>query len=295
MKKFEDGTIEDCTFGFVGLGLMGGALAIALKKEKIIGSGSRILAFDMDESVLQSAKQQNIIDEGFPQAESMLKQCDVVFICLNPGAEIEFMEKHMNDFSAGTLITDISGVKQNIVERIEAILRDDVDFIPGHPMAGREKGGFAEASQCNFRGKNYILTPLKRNRSENLSFLKELIQRIGFSQITETTPADHDRKIAFTSQLCHVIAAALIDCETDPKITRFGGGSFEDLTRIAMLNAPMWTELFLGNSGELLDCINRFSSSLDKLRLMIKDGAKDDLIETLTKVRERRMEMTSGD
>lgn len=291
---FEKCTIEDCTFGFVGLGLMGGALAISLKKEHIIGEKGGILAFDADKDVLQSAKEQNIIDEGFDRAESMLKRCDVVFICLNPRSEIEFMENHMNDFLPGTIITDISGVKRKIVERIEAILRSDLDFIPGHPMAGREKGGFSEAGKVSFRGKNYILTPLKSNRAENLSFMKELIRRIGFAQITETTPLDHDKKIAFTSQLCHVIAAALIDCENDPKITRFGGGSFEDLTRIAMLNAPMWAELFLDNRDELIACINRFSSSLDKLKQMIGEGAQDDLVKTLSSVRQRRMEMTDA-
>jgi prephenate dehydrogenase len=123
--------------------------------------------------------------------------------------------------------------------------------------------------------------------------MKELIRRIGFTQITETTPLDHDKKIAFTSQLCHVIAAALIDCEADKKITRFGGGSFEDLTRIAMLNAPMWTELFLDNREELISCIERFESSLNKLKRMIDQGEKYELIETLSSVRERRIEMTA--
>ncbi len=286
MKK-----IEDCRFGFIGLGLMGGALAIALKKESIIGPEGRIFAYDLDGAVLQQAEESGVIHKGFDSPSPMLTQCDVVFICLNPKAEIEFMEKHMHDFLPEALITDISGVKQKTIENIEAILRDDLDFIPGHPMAGREKGGFAEASKVSFREKNYILTPLKRNRSENLTFMKELIHRIGFTHITETTALDHDKKIAFTSQLCHVIAAALIDCETNPNITRFGGGSFEDLTRIAMLNAPMWTELFLDNKDELLLCINRFESSLDKLKMMIAQDEKHELIETLTKIRQRRMGM----
>ncbi|MDR2900756.1 MAG: prephenate dehydrogenase [Treponema sp.] len=290
MKK-----IEDCNFGFVGLGLMGGALSIALNQEKIVGEGHQIFAYDIDASVLRLAEESGVIDKGFTQPVEMLKQCDVVFICLNPGAEIQFMETHMRNFLPGTLLTDISGVKQKAAERIDAILRDDLDFIPGHPMAGREKGGFAEAGKVNFHGKNYILTPLERNRSENLAFMRELITRIGFTQITETTLLDHDKKIAFTSQLCHVIASALIDCEADSKITRFGGGSFEDLTRIAMLNAPMWTELFIDNRDELINCINRFESSLDKLKLMIDHGTKDELIETLSAVRARRIEMTASE
>jgi prephenate dehydrogenase len=155
-------------------------------------------------------------------------------------------------------------------------------------MAGSEKGGYKEAKRCNFTGKNYILTPLERNKAENLAFLKDLIYRMGFGCITETTAEDHDRKIAFTSQLCHVIAAALVDCEPDTSITRFGGGSFEDLTRIAMLNAPQWTELFLENKGQLLQRITQFEGSLDKLKCFIESGQKDKLQTFLQEVRERR-------
>jgi prephenate dehydrogenase len=159
-------------------------------------------------------------------------------------------------------------------------------------MAGAERGGFAHSGACNFQGKNYILTPLKRNRPENLEFLRALIYRMGFGRITETTAAEHDRKIAFTSQLCHVIAAALIDCEGDREITRFGGGSFEDLTRIAMLNAPMWTELFIENRDCLLDRIRQFEGSLDALKELIGAGAAEELQTRLATVRDRRAAMS---
>jgi prephenate dehydrogenase len=114
---------------------------------------------------------------------------------------------------------------------------------------------------------------------------------MGFSRITETTAEDHDRNIAFTSQLCHVIAAALIDCEPDRNITSFGGGSFEDLTRIAMLNVPQWTELFLENKHELLRRIAQFEGSLDKLKSLIDKEQKDELQARLQTVRDRRMRM----
>jgi prephenate dehydrogenase len=158
-------------------------------------------------------------------------------------------------------------------------------------MAGSEGGGFGNAGRCNFHGKNYILTPLARNRPENLEFLKALIYRMGFGRITCTTAEEHDRKIAFTSQLCHVIAAALIDCEGDRGITRFGGGSFEDLTRIAMLNAPMWTELFLENREALLSRIEQFEGSLDKFKTYIAGTRREELAAALGAVRERRRAM----
>ena len=281
--------IETCTVGIVGLGLMGGAFAMALRN--VMGRGGRILACDTDEPTLAAAKAAEDIDEGFTLPEEMLGRCDLVFLCINPSALLRFMERRMSAFTAGTLITDIAGVKAGIVDAMERTLRDDLDFIPGHPMAGSEKGGYAHAKSCSFNGKNYILTPLKRNKPEHLVFLKDLITRMGFSRITETTPEEHDRKIAFTSQLSHVIAAALIDCEADREITRFGGGSFEDLTRIAMLNAPMWTELFLENRRELLQRICRFKESLDKLKGFIADEEREALENHLWMVRERRMAM----
>jgi prephenate dehydrogenase len=281
--------VEECVVGIVGLGLMGGAVALALRN---CGAGDRLLACDTDGETLQAALVEGVIDEGFPAPENMLPRCDLVFLCLNPSTLLRFLDTWMPAFKPGALITDIAGIKGNIVRAVEISLRPDLDFIPGHPMAGAEKGGFSAAKNVSFRGKNYVLTPLKRNKSENLEYLKALIYRMGFGRITETTAAEHDRKIAFTSQLCHVIAAALIDCESDTTITRFGGGSFEDLTRIAMLNAPMWTELFLENRRELLARIEQFEKSLDKIKAHIAGGEEAALQENLRQVRERRSAMS---
>jgi prephenate dehydrogenase len=264
---------------------MGGALALALGKFHPV-----ILACDTDGAVLRSAEDAGIIDKGYEDPAPMLGRCDLVFLCLNPSTLIRFTDTHMDAFRSGALLTDIAGIKGSIVDLAERV-RSDLDFIPGHPMAGAEKGGFANAGMVSFKGKNYILTPIERNTPENLAFLKDLIRRMGFERITETSAADHDNKIAFTSQLCHVIAASLIDCEPDTEITRYGGGSFEDLTRIAMLNAPMWTELFLENGEYLLKRISAFEKSLDGIKSLIKNGKKDELQERLVAVREQRSAM----
>jgi prephenate dehydrogenase len=282
-------TLDSITAGIVGMGIMGGALALALGK----CSPLRIFACDIDQGALDAALADGVITRGFSNPAEMLRQCDLVYLCINPSTLLQFMEQYMGDFKTGALITDIAGVKGNIVETMETTLREDLDYIPGHPMAGSEKGGYVQAATCVFLGKNYILTPLQRNKPENLGFLQDLIYRMGFGRITVTTAAEHDRKIAFTSQLCHVIAAALIDCEADTGITRFGGGSFEDLTRIAMLNAPMWTELFLENSTELLKRIAQFEESLDALKSLISDGDANALEARLWAVRERRAAMNS--
>ncbi|MDR0587056.1 MAG: prephenate dehydrogenase, partial [Treponema sp.] len=242
--------IEECGVGIAGLGIMGGAFALAIKKLR----PGRIRAFDKDGEVLKTALDLGVIDESCTDPAAMLAESDFVMLCLNPSTLIAFAEKHAGSFKTGALVTDIAGIKGSVCAAAERFLRirEDVDFIPGHPMAGAEGAGFASAEKVNFAGKNYILTPLERNKKENLLWLAGIIHRMGFGRITETSPEDHDGKIAFTSQLCHVIAAALIDCEGDAGITRYGGGSFEDLTRIAVLNAPMWTELFLENRKQLL-------------------------------------------
>jgi prephenate dehydrogenase len=282
--------IEECTVGIAGLGLMGGAIAMALGK---IGP-ARLFACDINSDTLDEARNMGLIDQGWPgeAVDEMLASCDLVYLCLNPSTSLRFMNTYSQAFKQGALITDIAGVKTGITQAMERELRDDLDFIPGHPMAGSEKGGFANAARCNFTGKNYILTPLKRNKAENLAFIKELIYRMGFGTITCVTAEEHDRKIAFTSQLCHVIAAALIDCEGDTEITRFGGGSFEDLTRIAMLNAPMWTELFIENRAPLLERIEQFEGSLDLLKALIREEKEQELAERLRLVRERRSRMS---
>jgi prephenate dehydrogenase len=273
------------------MGLMGGAFAMALRNRCGILQDN-LLACDIDGNALALAKEAGLIAKGRTAggAGEMLAVCDLVFLCLGPASLIGFLDTWEHSFKPGALLSDIAGIKTGIVARAEKV-RADIDFIPGHPMAGAEGGGFTSAARCEFRGKNYILTPLARNKQENLNFLKDLIHRMGFGSITETSAACHDRNIAFTSQLCHVIAAALIDCEADTAITRFGGGSFEDLTRIAVFNAPMWTELFIANRELLIDRIGQFESSLDIFKSLIREEKSPELEQLLGEVRERRAAM----
>jgi prephenate dehydrogenase len=253
----------------------------------------KLQACDINGETLATAEESRLIRKGWNVSEDlrgMFSDCDLVFLCLKPSVLIPFLEQWGFAFKSGALVTDIAGTKGKIAAVAEKF-REDVDFIPGHPMAGAEKGGFANAGLCNFIGKNYILTPLARNKPENLEFLKNLIRRMGFGRVTEVSAEEHDRKIAFTSQLCHVIASALIDCEADSSITRFGGGSFEDLTRIAMIDAPLWTELFIDNRTPLLESLGKFSSSLAALESLINCGNSVELERRLALVRDRRMSM----
>ena len=310
MKK-----LNDMTFGFVGLGLMGGSIAKAIKQKVFslstevfkIGEGldglscdyscGKILAMDMNLDSLKNAKDENIIDEWFAprEADEMLEKCDLVFICLYPRATVRFLAEHKNAFKSGSIVTDISGVKTLIAQKVfedgAKLLRDDVDFILGHPMAGNEKEGYSASSGTVFEGRNYILMPQKSNSEENLSLMRELITKLGIKRIIETDYKTHDHKIAFTSQLCHVIASSLVDSAEDDKITAFGGGSYEDLTRIALINAPLWTELFLLNKEELVSMINSFENSLSKIKTAIETENASELNSILKAVREKRSAM----
>lgn len=301
--------LKDMTFGFVGLGLMGGSIAKGIK-DKVFkanyslgkngfenDSNGKIYAMDKNINSLNQALEDKIIDKAFTpdQTNEMLNSCDFVFICLYPKATLNFLIEHKDSFKPGSVVTDISGVKTLIAENIfageKSIIRSDVDFILGHPMAGNEKEGYSGSNQCIFEGRNYILMPQSTNKRETISLMKELVTKLGIKRIIETDYITHDHKIAFTSQLCHVIASALVDSAEDNKITAFGGGSYEDLTRIALINAPLWTELFLSNKKELLSMISTFESSLSNIKKAIENEDQDGLQKILTCVRTKRAEM----
>lgn len=295
--------LDSLTYGFIGLGLMGGSLAKAIRNEIFVNSNSegKLYASDCRIQTLEEAKNEGIIDDFFPieKTKEMLKKCDIVFICLYPKATVEFIKNNIDSFKEGSIITDISGVKTELVESFPEGLQSlnpkiTAQFIPGHPMAGSEKEGYIHSSSKIFNNRNYILMPYKNTKPENIETLKKIIYKIGFTNIISTDYKTHDHKIAFTSQLCHIIASALVESAEDTQITQFGGGSFEDLTRIAMINAPLWTELFFANKSELITHIESFEKALDKLKQELKNDETKKLQENLELVRSKRILMVEN-
>ena len=295
--------LNQLTYGFVGLGLMGGSLAKAISKYILSGPSStgKIYAMDKNQSSLEDGILGKTIERGFSEGETeeMLKSCDVVFICLYPKTTGDFLAKYQNAFKSGAIITDIAGVKSQLMENL-IWTRDDVVFVPGHPMAGNEREGFTHSSAEIFQKRNYIFMEgivagegHDEKSAKAFETLKEIATEIGFSRIIETDAKVHDHKIAFTSQLCHVIASALVDSAEDTNVTAFGGGSFEDLTRIAMINAPLWTELFIADKDELISHITEFQKSLDKIKNAIEKEDYEELNKYLSNVRSRRIAMAN--
>lgn len=292
--------ITEMNYGIVGLGLMGGSLAKAIRQNILSqhNATGKIFAAGRNKAAMSQAKDEGVIDDFFlsngekDETSEMLKKCDFVFVCLYPHMTLDFFIEHKNDFKQGSILTDISGVKTLIMENLSDFERDDVDFIAGHPMAGSEKEGYANSSGSIFKNRNYILMPREKSKPENIESFKRIITEIGFGRIIETDYINHDKKIAFTSQLCHVIASSLVDSAEDEKITAFGGGSFEDLTRIAMINAPLWTELFISNKKQLLEQIEFFEASLKEIKDLIYNEDDKALVDYLENVRKKRINMS---
>lgn len=280
-------------FGIVGLGIMGGSIAKALRSSA--AGEDKILALDKNNESLYAALTSGIIDKAFTPSETkqMLAEADMLFVCLYPAATLEFFKQHKNDYKDGAIITDISGVKHELSQAMKEIRPSNAHLILGHPMAGGEKEGFSASKGEYFLNHNYILIKPKKGYDDEdaVEKFRHIIRRMGFSRITEVDADTHDNKIGFTSQLCHVVASAMVESAGDPEITSFGGGSFEDLTRIAMINAPLWTELFLANRNKLVDHINNFEAKLDKLKKLIAKQDENALQSLLTDVRSKRIAM----
>ena len=182
---------------------------------------------------------------------------------------------------SGAVVTDVTGVKGNIVDRVQEMLREDVEFIAAHPMAGRERSGVEYSDAEVFRGANYIVTPTPKNSPDAIALCKQLGSELGFARISELTPQKHDEMIAFLSQLTHCIAVVLMNCNTTPNMEAYTGDSFRDLTRIAKINDEMWSELFLWNREELLRQMDAFSQTFGEMRRFLAEEDREGMREMM--------------
>ena len=250
----------------VGLGLLGGSYAKALKR-----FGFHISAITKEQSSIDYALKEGIIDEGSTALdESIIGQADLVVFALYPHVFVEWIEKNQQLLKSGALITDVTGVKGSIVYRIQDMLREDVEFIAAHPMAGREVSGVENSTEKMFVGANYIVTPTAKNTPEAIETCIELGRLLGFANVATLSPEEHDEMIGFLSQLTHCIAVSLMTCNDKEHMEKYTGDSFRDLTRIARINDLMWSELFVANKKVLLDQMDMFLNEFVSLRGMIE-------------------------
>ena len=268
----------------VGLGLLGGSYAKVLKRY-----GFHISAITLDQSSIDYAIKENIIDEGSTELdERMIGEADLVIFALYPHVFVEWIEKNQWLLKSGALITDVTGVKRSIVYQIQNMLRSDVEFVAAHPMAGREVSGVENSTDRMFIGANYIVTPTEKNTPEAIQTCIELGRLLGFSNVTTLSPEEHDEMIGFLSQLTHCIAITLMTCNDKENMEKFTGDSFRDLTRIARINDLMWSELFVANKDVLLEQMDMFINKFNDLKAMLQAEDIDGMRAMMRHSTERR-------
>lgn len=268
----------------VGLGLIGGSYARALKR-----LGYHVAAIDTDRKAIEYALEHGIIDKGSitPDPE-LVSDADAVIFGLYPGAFISWIQDNQQLLKRGAMLTDVTGVKKCIVYKIQEILRPDVEFIAAHPMAGREVSGVENSDDRIFRNANYIVTPTEKNTDAAVEWCKNLGRILGFMRISVLTPEEHDKMIGFVSQLTHCIAVTLMTCSDSEHLADYTGDSFRDLTRIANINDKMWSELFIDNKDDLLEEMDAFINEFILFRNMLEKEDAEGLREKMRLSTKRR-------
>jgi prephenate dehydrogenase len=260
----------------VGLGLIGGSYALALR-----GLNPRsICGIDRDPAVIEKALEQGVIDSGFTAGREGLADADLVIMALYPKDMLDFLKENSGFFKEGAVVTDACGIKRGIIDQVGEFMPKNVDFIGGHPMAGKEKKGLQAADKDLFLGANYILTPVESNRRENIELVERMAEAIGCSNVVSISPEEHDRIVSLTSHLPHVIAVSLMNtCTRENNLSLFTGGSFKDATRVAAINSALWSQLFTLNSENLLEEIGKFEESIARIKDALISEDKEALNE----------------
>lgn len=258
--------------GIIGLGLMGASFAKRLSPQK----DKTIYGIDQNKQTIQTALELNIIKEGSTDPDKLIKKCNLIILALYPTMIKPWIVENQQYLESGTILMDISGVKTNIVESVQAILREDLELISIHPMCGRESRGIDFAQADIFDNANYIIVPTDKNTPKAIKAAKQLGKDLRVKNISILSCEEHDRMIGFLSQLTHVIAVSLMNTHDNSHLVEYTGDSFRDLTRIATINEDLWSELFLLNKDILLDEIDQFLDATKHFRDSLE---KEDINE----------------
>ncbi len=268
----------------VGLGLIGGSLAKAISSR----TQHTVFGIDRDPKVLDLALSDGAIrhDIGL----KALGQSDLIVLALYPGQCIDFVKQNASRIGKGTVVTDVCGVKKSVCEAIAPVAKKSgFLFVGGHPMAGREQYGFEAAKEDLFDGASYVLTPSAGGVDDKaVDVIRTLALSIGCGRVVLTTPEDHDRRIAYTSQLPHVLAAAYVNSPTCPMHVGYSAGSYLDVSRVARINENLWPELFIQNRDALTTEIDYLIENLTQMRQAVASQDVDALTDALRHSRMRK-------
>ena len=269
--------------GIVGLGLIGGSLAKATKKN----TNHKVYGFDISETTVKSALKDKSINKELTSEN--LNECDYVFIPLYPEAVKEYLIKNAKNFKENAIVIDCAGVKRCVCEDCFNIAEQNgFTFIGGHPMAGTQFSGYENAKDTMFHNAPFILTPKENEDILTLANAREVIISIGFGRVSVMTAERHDKLIAFTSQLAHIVSNAYIKSPSSTQRKGISAGSYKDLTRVAYLNETMWTELFLENKDNLIFELDFLIDELKKYSDAMKNNDAVELKKLLKEGREAK-------
>jgi len=261
--------------GIVGLGLIGGSFAKAYRAD-----GHTVFGYDTDAAILSFARLSGAIENVLD--EHTINRCDAMFIAVNPGDAVAYMEETAPIIAKNTLVIDCCGVKRSVCSRCFPLAeRYGFVFVGGHPMAGSHKAGFKNSRADLFRSATMILVPRVYDDPALFGRIEKTLKPVGFRHLTVTTAEKHDEMIAFSSQMAHVVSNAYIKSPTAREHKGFSAGSYKDLTRVARLNAVMWAELCMDNSGFLIRELDVFINSITLYRDALAAGDENELAKLL--------------
>ena len=267
----------------VGLGLIGGSIAKAIK----YNTDNTVYGYDIDRGVLLKAKLLGAVDEEL--TSDILPTCDMVILGLYPNDTLEVVRTHADKIKKGAIVMDSCGVKRVVCEPLWKVASENgFTFIGAHPMAGLHFSGFEYSDVGMFSEASMIIIPSKDVKIEDLEAVKSLYLKLGFTNIQISTPEEHDKIIAYTSQLAHVVSNAYVKSPEAEVHKGFSAGSYKDLTRVAKLNETMWTELFLENEDNLINEVDGIIANLQKYSKALKEHDAVTLKALLKEGRERK-------
>lgn len=273
------------TVGILGLGLIGGSLARAYKK-----AGHTVYACERDESILTFAQLAGVVDA--PLTAQRIGQCELILLSIYADASAAWLENNAAQIRTATLVIDCCGIKEEICRRCFPVAdKHGFTFVGGHPMAGSHFSGFKYSRSNLFQGATMVLVPPRHDDPLLLQRVKDALEPCGFKHFSVTTGEEHDKMIAFTSQMPHIISNAYIKSPTALLHKGFSAGSYQDLTRVAWLNPQMWSELFLSNKDNVLYELNYLIDTLRDYRSAIAEDDADRLIRLLDEGRKRKEEV----
>lgn len=259
----------------IGLGIIGGSYCKAIKKH----TDHTVIGINRTPEVAEQALRDGSID--IIGTKELLGEADIVFLCMYPQACVEFIKEHGRYIKKGALVTDSSGIKRAICPELKKLSEQfGFVFVGSHPMAGKEKNGYSVSEAELFEGASFIITPCGAE-PEYGDMLAKLALSIGFGQIKVTTPEEHDRMIAFTSQLPHVLACAYVQSPCCPNHVGFSAGSYRDVSRVANINSQLWSELFLENREPLTSELDILIQNITNIKTAIENKDRNTLTELL--------------